>query len=81
MRGFRTCEDKMIELFGTLSTILAITGVWFNNRKMIVCFYIWLISNSISLVIHLHSGIYSLAARDFIFLILAFEGISKWSKK
>lgn len=70
----------MVEMFGYISTVLAVAGVVFNNRKMAVCFKIWMVSNSISLVIHLHAGIYSLAIRDFIFLILAFEGLWKWRK-
>jgi hypothetical protein len=35
----------MLEAIGYISTVLAITGVIFNNRKMRICFYIWLISN------------------------------------
>lgn len=70
----------MVELLGTISTIIAITGVVLNNRKMIACFYFWLLSNGITLIIHLHAEIYSLAVRDFVFFILAIEGISKWRK-
>ena len=69
------------ELFGTISTLLAITGVILNNRKIALCFKLWLLSNSISLVIHFYAGIYSLAIRDFVFLLLAIEGIYRWSEK
>jgi nicotinamide riboside transporter PnuC len=71
----------MVEIFGTISTILAIGGVLLNNRKKIACFYVWIFSNSLSLLIHFHAGIYSLAIRDFVFLILAVEGIYFWRKK
>lgn len=70
----------MIELMGTIATFLAVTGVILNNRKMIGCFYIWLVSNTITLGIHSYSGIWSLAARDLIFLVLAVEGLAKWRK-
>ena len=68
----------MIEAIGYISTALAIAGVLCNNRKMAVCFKIWLLSNALSLGIHFHAGIYSLAVRDLIFLILAVEGIYRW---
>jgi nicotinamide riboside transporter PnuC len=70
----------MIELLGTIATILAVIGVVLNNRKLIGCFWLWLISNSITLFIHGQSGIWSLAARDLIFLVLAVEGLIRWRK-
>lgn len=71
----------MIEFLGTIATLLAIIGVLLNNRKMIVCFYLWLASNAITAGIHYNAEIYSLLIRDLIFLILAVEGIYKWKKK
>ncbi len=71
----------MIELIGTIATILAIAGVVLNNRRLRVCFIIWFVSNAISLAIHAQVGVWSLTARDAIFLILAVEGWIKWGKK
>jgi len=45
---------------------------------MAVCFKIWLVSNSLSLALHIAMGVWSLAIRDLIFLLLAIEGIFKW---
>jgi len=70
----------MIELIGTTAAILAITGVVLNNRRLRLCFLLWLVSNSLTLIIHAQTGVWSLAARDAIFLILAVEGWIKWSK-
>lgn len=71
----------MIEIFGTIATALAIFGVLLNNRKLIVCFYLWLVSNLITAGIHFDAGIYSLLVRDLIFFGLAIEGIYRWRKK
>jgi nicotinamide riboside transporter PnuC len=68
----------MIETIGIISTILAITGVILNNRRLKICFLLWLISNGLSLIIHAQAGIWSLTIRDGIFLILAVEGWFKW---
>lgn len=71
----------MLEIIGTIATILAISGVLANNRRLRWCFIIWGASNSLSLVIHVYTPIWSLVVRDAIFLILAFEGWKKWGKK
>ena len=71
----------MIELIGTIATILAITGVVLNNRRLRVCFLLWLCSNSLTLAIHAQTGIWSLVARDAIFLILAVEGWVRWGRR
>jgi nicotinamide riboside transporter PnuC len=70
----------MIELIGTIATVLAICGVWLNNRKLIACFYLWFISNGLSAIIHWRTGTWSLMARDVIFIVLAVEGIRLWAK-
>lgn len=71
----------MIELIGTVSMVLGIVGVIFNNRKMMICFYFWLVSNGLSAYIHLSGEVYSLFVRDLIYLILAIEGLLKWRNK
>jgi len=71
----------MVEILGTIATMLAVLGVVFNNHKLIACFYLWLLSNAITAGIHLDAGIYSLLIRDLIFFGLAIEGIYRWRKK
>lgn len=70
----------MIEAFGIVATVLAVTGVWLNNRKKIACFKIWIFSNLISLIIHIGTATYSLALRDAIFIGFAIEGIRMWRR-
>lgn len=71
----------MIEIIGTIATILAIIGVLGNNRRLRWCFLVWLVSNYLCLIIHAQAGIWSLATRDFVFMILAVEGYFKWGRK
>ncbi|HUV63640.1 MAG TPA: nicotinamide mononucleotide transporter [Sedimentisphaerales bacterium] len=71
----------MSEIIGTIATILAVTGVVLNNRRMRVCFVIWLVSNALSCYLHVGAGLFSLAARDAIFSVLAVEGWLIWGKK
>jgi nicotinamide riboside transporter PnuC len=71
----------MIKIIGTIATCLAVAGVWLNNRKRLACFYLWLVSNFLCAIIHSSTGIWSLFFRDVIFIILAVEGLIKWSRK
>lgn len=74
-------NPDMIELLGGVAAAIAIVGVYLNNRKMIVCFYLWILSNGLSAVIHWHDARWSLCGRDLIFIVLAFHGIWRWRKK
>ena len=71
----------MIELISIVCGTLAVAGVVANNRKVIWCFPIWMISNSMSAGLHVHAELYSLAARDVVFLVLAVEGWIIWKRK
>lgn len=71
----------MIELLGTIATVLAVSGVLLNNRHKIDCFKLWIVSNMLSAIIHWHTATWSLMIRDMIFVALAVEGIVLWRKK
>lgn len=67
-----------LELWGLLSTALAIAGVILNNRRRRECFYVWIVSNSLTFCVHAWAGLWSLALRDVVFLVLAFDGLRRW---
>lgn len=70
----------MIEAIGAAATAIAICGVVLNNRRRRSCFVLWLVSNSLTLAIHVAVGVWSLVARDAVFLLLAVEGLYRWRK-
>ena len=70
-----------MNIIGIICGALAVTGVLLNNRRLIWCFPVWLVSNTISAGLHLHAGLWSLAIRDAVFLVLAVEGWIKWGRK
>lgn len=59
----------------------AVTGVLLNNHKLIACFPVWLLSNSISGCVHLNAGMSGMVLRDVAFLILAVHGWRCWRGK
>ncbi len=69
----------MIETTGWLATGIALVGVWLNNRRRRACFALWLVSNTMTFTIHAWAGLWSLAARDGAFFVLAVHGWLLWS--
>lgn len=69
------------EIVGWAATGLALVGVWLNNKQRRACFALWLVSNTMTLVIHAAAGMWSLATRDFAFFVLAIHGWWLWSTK
>jgi len=71
----------VVETIGIIGTVLAVAGVLLNNRRRRECFYLWLVSNGLTLAVHVMAGIWSLAVRDAIFFLLAIDGLAKWSRR
>ena len=72
---------SFIEIFGWSATAVALVGVWMNNRRRRACFALWLISNAMTFGIHAVVGMWSLAARDGAFFVMAIHGWWLWSGK
>lgn len=70
----------MIEVIGTIATVIAICGVVMNNHRMVGCFWLWIVSNAMTAGIHVYFCIWSMAARDVVFLALAVHGLMCWRK-
>ena len=69
------------ELIGWLATVVAVAGVYLNNRRRRACFVLWLISNAMTLAVHFYVGMWSLAVRDLAFLMLAIHGWWLWGSR
>jgi nicotinamide riboside transporter PnuC len=70
----------MIEGISAIALVFAVSGVALNNRRLICCFYLFIVSNILSASIHAYSGLWVMVARDVIFLGLAVEGWWKWRR-
>ena len=73
-------DSSMSEILGTIATILAVSGVILNNRRLVICFPIWMASNLITLFIHEQAGMWVLSLRDGLFFVLAIEGFVRWRR-
>ena len=74
------------EIFGIAALTLGVLGCLLNNRKLRLCFIVWLISNALQATIHIRlilggEDVLSLLVRDIVFSILVIDGWFRWGKK
>lgn len=60
-------------------SLLALVGVWLNNKKNVACFWIWAVTNAVWVYADLKHGLLSQATLMAIYFLLALYGILKWS--
>ncbi|MBI5724745.1 MAG: hypothetical protein HZA50_12350 [Planctomycetes bacterium] len=72
---------ETFEIFGWTATAMALIGAWLNNRKLRFCFVLWLASNAMTFGMHAWVAMWSLAARDVAFFVLAMHGWLLWGHK
>lgn len=70
----------MIEVIGVIGLIFVIAGSLTNNRKMIICFPLWMVSNVIYVWMHYQTHIWSLVIRDVFFMYVCIDGYFRWRK-
>lgn len=69
-----------IEALGLAATVIAVVGVNLNNRRRRGCFLLWMVSNSLTLAVHVWAGLGAMAGRDIVFLVLAVQGWFLWGR-
>jgi nicotinamide riboside transporter PnuC len=74
-------NPALIETLSGVATAIAIAGVVLNNNKVRWCFALWLVSNGLTMGIHVHSALWTLAYRDWVFVVLAVHGWWKWGRR
>jgi nicotinamide riboside transporter PnuC len=70
---------EVIDIAGWMATVIAVAGVWMNNKRLRACFILWMFSNALSLGVHAAAGMWSMAVRDGAFFVLAIHGWRLWS--
>lgn len=78
-------KSEIMQLIGIVAAISAVVGVLANNRKLRVCFLVFMLSNILAGYVHAcaiyyQPDIWPLLARDVIFFLLAIEGWVRWGK-
>lgn len=73
--------NDILEAIGWLATVIALAGVWMNNRRRRACFILWLVSNALTFGIHSCVAMWAMAVRDLAFFVLAIHGWRLWGSR
>ena len=65
-------------MFGYIASFIAILGVYFNAKKNKLCWYCWMISNMMWLIISLIRKDYAQVILWIVFFGMNFYGLYKW---
>jgi len=60
---------------------LSMIGCLLNNRKLLLCWPVFIAADAVFVYLHLSKGFYVYAIRELAFLILCFEGWYRWKYK
>lgn len=66
--------------FTWVIAILSVLGSFFNIKRKIVCFYLWIMCEIMCIIIDFKSTQYGRAFLDFFCILMNIYGIFAWSK-
>lgn len=62
------------------TTALSITATWMLARKMIEQWIIWVLVDTVSMILYIYKGLYPTAVLFFIYSFIAVYGYTQWRK-
>lgn len=83
MRVLNTGGDTQASWPGfldALATSISLAAQWAQSRKILQCWWLWILVNVIYIPLCAHSGLYLTALLYAVFLILAIIGLIQWKK-
>lgn len=64
-----------------ITTVLALIGTFLNVKKINLCFWFWIASNTLWFIFDIYNGLWSRAILDAVQWVLALWGIVEWNNK
>jgi nicotinamide mononucleotide transporter len=71
--------DSPVPLWDGLITSLSVVATWMLTRKYIEQWYVWIVANTIAVVVYLAVGMYPTAVLFFVYFVMAIIGLRAWS--
>ena len=74
-------QTQITNILDALTTSLGIIGTWMQARKWIENWLLWIVADSLSVLLYLSQGLYPTVIFYFILILLAFNGYFTWKKQ
>ncbi len=69
---------ESLTLLTWVLTAMSLVGVWYNIKKNVVCFYIWLVANAGWIYVDIKADLMGQAVLFVIYSVLSVYGIYAW---
>jgi nicotinamide mononucleotide transporter len=72
--------DSPVPEWDSFITSLSIVATWMLARKIYEHWFLWLVVNSVSMVLFIIKGLYPTVILYFIYFIMSFAGLKEWKR-
>jgi len=73
--------DSPVPLWDGLITSLSVVATWMLTKKIIEQWYVWILANSIAVIVYLAMGMYPTVVLFAVYAVMAVIGLRAWGKE
>jgi nicotinamide mononucleotide transporter len=73
--------DSPVPLWDGLITSLSVVATWMLTNKILEQWYVWILANSIAVIVYLAMGMYPTALLFAVYTVMAVIGVRAWGRK
>ncbi len=73
--------DSPVPLWDGLITSLSVVATWMLTRRYLEQWYVWIVANSIAVIVYLTIGMYPTAVLFAVYTVMAVIGLRAWGRQ
>jgi nicotinamide mononucleotide transporter len=73
--------DSPVPLWDGLITSLSVVATWMLTKKILEQWYVWILANSIAVIVYLAMGMYPTAVLFAVYTVMAVIGLKAWGRE
>jgi nicotinamide mononucleotide transporter len=73
--------DSPVPLWDGLITSLSVVATWMLTKKILEQWYVWILANSIAVIVYLAMGMYPTAVLFAVYTVMAVIGLRAWGRQ
>jgi len=73
--------DSPVPLWDGLITSLSVVATWMLTRRYLEQWYVWIVANSIAVIVYLTIGMYPTAVLFIVYFVMAIIGVRAWRRE
>jgi len=73
--------DSPVPLWDGLITSLSVVATWMLTRRYLEQWYVWIVANSIAVIVYLAIGMYPTAVLFAVYTVMAVIGLRAWGRQ